>query len=141
MTVATREELMAKSPEEIKAICESLNIKSHHREKLETKVEKILSQSPSVRAAAATKPKEEPEINHTWEDVLAAIKPFTDKGMVAKHNAEENTWYFSHRGREEVGNMQIPLKVIRMKADSVSRGALLPPMDKDANGKFMWAAR
>lgn len=136
--------LKTKTRAELLEICANLNIKAHHKAKDETLIERILSQ-PVAYQNEAMRPAADriaPDHDNTPDQVLEAIKTYAAKdGFKANFNEDQSTWHFSYRGREDSGTLKMPMKVIVMKAEQVSRGALHPPMDKDRNGPFMWAAR
>lgn len=78
---------------------------------------------------------------NTPADINARMADLIDRGLRIEYDAADNTWTFYNDTRKtcESGNMSIPLRVIRMKAESVMRGGRMPPIDRDQNGKFMWA--
>lgn len=141
----TREEYLSLPREEIVEICKSLNINAHHKSKTETLVDKILSQPKAYQEDALKHPaeraKHEEEHNNTKEQVLEAIKHYSNKQGFEVSFPDEQSWAFSYRQKEDTGSLKIPLRVIVMRAEMVAQGAKLPPMDSDRNGKFMWAAR
>lgn len=55
------------------------------------------------------------------EAAIADIKKRQPK-FQSTYNEEENTWRFDCLGASESGNLAIPLRVIVMKANNVSRG-------------------
>lgn len=64
----------------------------------------------------------------TEEQVREAAKRYIEKeGFVANFKTDPETgartWHFKYKGAEEAGNMDIPLRVIVMKAEGVARGA------------------
>lgn len=64
----------------------------------------------------------------TEEQVREAAAAFINKeGFVAIFATDPETgartWHFKYKGAEDCGNMDVPLKVIVTKAESVSRGA------------------
>jgi hypothetical protein len=68
---------------------------------------------------------------NTPEEVDEAIAKYIKDGFKATYPGD-GTWHFSYRGREECGNLAIPLRVIVMKAQNVAKGPLvLRAMGKD----------
>jgi hypothetical protein len=66
--------------------------------------------------------------HNTEESVREAIAKYLNvDGFMAKFTQDPetgaNVWHFRCKGAEESGNMDIPLRVIVMKAESVARGA------------------
>lgn len=121
-----REELGGKSVEELREIADKLKIKVHHKAGAESIIGQIVSQPIAYQRDAmkhVAEKQEPPTFDNTEEQILDAIKSFTDKGLEVKFPGD-GTWYFNFKGREECGNMQIPLRVIKSKAENVSRGAL-----------------
>lgn len=132
-----------KASTETKAIAAALNIKHSPNISEATLMDKIKAQPKSAQEAAFSHPSQvhaEPPKLNTPEEILNAIKPFGDKqGFNATF--DEETWTFEYKGRNESGHLSVPLRRIRVAAEGVSKGPLLPPMDRDANGKFLWGAR
>ncbi len=115
--------------EDIRALATKMNVKWHPRSKAETIAAAIVDQTLNVKPPQdremqhkAEKPQEAPE-PFTEDEIKEAIKPYTDKGLNAVFPGD-GTWIFSFKGAEESGNMAIPLREIKSKAASVSRGAL-----------------
>lgn len=68
---------------------------------------------------------------NTEEDVRKAAAKYLDReGFVAIFRTDEesgaSTWHFKFNGKEDCGNMQIPLRVIVERAEMVARGAIRP---------------
>lgn len=112
--------------EELLNLAEKLNIKPHHKANEETIIKQIMQQ-PMARIEGAINGKIEKvavvSYTNTKEQVLEAIKKFTDKDGFEHRFADDNTWHFKYKGAEDSGTMSMPLKTIVMKAESVSRGA------------------
>lgn len=68
----------------------------------------------------------EQPVPHTKEAVLEAIAKFAAKDGFEAMFPGDGTWHFKCKGAEECGNLAIPMRVIVMKADSVSRGRRAP---------------
>jgi len=121
-----REELAGKSREELVTIAKKLNINPHHKASEATIIEKIMQQPVAYQDDALKHVAEKPvaPVQHnTEDDIRNVLKPFTDKGLELSFPGD-GTWVINMRGRNESGNMQIPLRVIRIKAENVSRGPL-----------------
>lgn len=122
----TREELQAKPEAELREIADKLKIKLHHKAGPDSIIEKIVAQPIAYQRDAMKHVAEKvaaPVFDNTEEEILEAIRPFRKEGFDIKFPGD-GTWIFSYKGREESGNMHIPLRVIRGKAENVSRGAL-----------------
>lgn len=60
-------------------------------------------------------------VYHTQEEVEKAIEKFLNMdGFQARFT--ETDWHFSCKGASEAGNMSVPLRIIKQKAENVSRG-------------------
>lgn len=122
----TREQLATKSSGELKDLAKRMNIKHHPNIKDTNLIEKICQQPQAVvydsmkHVAAQVAA---PVFDNTEQEVLEAIRPLMREGFEAKFPGD-GTWLFKYKGREESGNMKIPLRVIKLKAENVARGAL-----------------
>lgn len=129
---------MSNSFEELKAAADKAGLKYHPNISEETLRARLNQQPKAVIEDALKHPTQVvgvvDVVYNTKEEVLEVIKPFMDKGMVATFNEDEHTWYFSYNGRDECGNMSAPLRVIRMKAENVSKGRLAMNAYKDEDG-------
>lgn len=127
-----REELTGKSREELVEIAEKLNIKVHHKALPETIINQIVQQPEAYQADAmqhVSQQKPEAPKLHSADEVRTAIKKFLDKdGYQA--NFTESTWHFKYKDREDSGHLSSDMRIIVMKAENVSRGALQPKMMK-----------
>ena len=121
----TQESLSGKSLEELKVIATKLNIKPHHNAKEATIIKHILQQPKAyVRDAmehVATTPAA-PVHNNTPDMVMETIKPYADKEGFEVTFPDDGTWIFKYKGAEESGNLAIPLRLIKQKAEFVARG-------------------
>lgn len=123
-----REELATKSREELVEIAEKLKIKVHHKAKPETIIHQICQQPEAYQRDAMKHVAETPVapvVENTEDDIRNALQHLIDKGLELSFKGD-GTWYISFKNkwgkREESGNMQIPLRIIRSKAENVSRG-------------------
>ena len=81
----------------------------------------VIQNKPKELKHPTQEPKEAAVCN-TEEEIRAAIKPYTDKGLEAIFPGD-NTWWFKYKGAEEAGHMSVALRRIKTAAQTVSRGA------------------
>lgn len=130
--------------QELLELARTQGLKVHHSCKPQTIAEAIINHvtqpvaQPQMKHPAEM-PQAAPRKINTEEEVLAAIKPFMKEGFDAKFY-EDGTWHFRYKGSEDSGHMSVPLRVIRMKAESVSHGARAPKMMKAEDGAMIFAA-
>jgi hypothetical protein len=122
--------LKTMTPEQLREVAGRQGLNVHPRAKPETIIKQIME--------AVLTPQKLPEMQHkalapvkpvdhnTPEDVEAAIADIKARvpAFESRYDEAENTWHFRCKGAEECGNMDIPLRVIKMKAQNVSRGRL-----------------
>jgi len=137
-------ELISRDIADLRLLAAQYGIKTHHKAKVETIAKAIIEHITPKPVETLKHPAEQPStqpINiHTEAEVLAAIAPYTKlDGFVAKFPGDD-TWYFSRKGAEESGHMSCPLRVIRMKAETVSKGARKPFLVKNADGQDVMMA-
>lgn len=115
--------------EKLRELAMQHGLAPHHKCKPETIANMIIEHVTTPAKAPEMKhPAEKPnpalKIN-TEEEVREACKPFINKeGFEAIFTPE--TWYFRCNGAEDSGHMSTALRVIRMKAETISRGARRP---------------
>jgi hypothetical protein len=131
-------ELVARDVKDLRMLAAQYGIKVHHKAKAETIakliVEHVTEKPKESLKHVAEKPKPA-EVIHTPEEVNEVIKAFSAKeGYVVEYPGDD-TWIFKYKGAEESGHMSTPLRVIRMKAESVSRGARRIVTVKNENGQ------
>jgi uncharacterized Zn finger protein len=117
-------ELTNKSLDELRAIAKELNIKVHHAAKEASIIKLIEAQQPHrVEAAQAEVVKVKPDVEVlTPEVVNKALAPLTEKRSDFEVMfLNDGTWLFRIGKREESGNMQIPLQVIKRRAELFCR--------------------
>lgn len=118
-------ELASRPVEDLKMLAAQYSIKVHPRAKAETIakliVEHVQTPARDPMQHQATKPAK-PVYNNTPEEVQEAITRFTAKEGFTVEFPGDNTWIFKFKGAEESGNLSIPMRVIVMKAESVSKG-------------------
>lgn len=115
--------------EELRVLAAKHEIKVHHKLKSENIakliIDKVTNPQQELKHPAA-QPKQATKVN-TEEEVRQACEKFLSKeGFIATF--KEDTWNFKFAGAEDSGHMSVPLRIIRMKAENVSRGARKPPM-------------
>jgi hypothetical protein len=125
--------LAGKTREELVKIAQDLNIKVHHKARPETIINQITEYAQPKRDkmqhVAATPVA--PVYNNTPEDIRTACQAFIDKGVEVTF-PDDGTWIAKYKGAEESGNCAIPLRVIKMKIQSVAQGKRgLPNMGRD----------
>lgn len=125
------EHLKTMKPDELRVIAGKQGLKIHHKAKPETIIKQIMESVLTPQAPAMQHIAEAPQaaVDHnTPEEIEAAIAKIKERqpAFISAYSIEENTWHFSCKGTEECGNMAIPLRVIVMKAGTISRGRLAP---------------
>lgn len=125
------EHLKTMDASQLREIAGKQGLHVHHKAKNETVIKQIMesallpkSPTPEMQHMAAQPAK--PVYNHTEEDIEALIAPI--KARIPQFEAiypNDGTWIFRCKGAEESGNMSIPPRVIKMKAENVSRGRLI----------------
>lgn len=121
--------LKAMPLEDIRALANKMNVKYHHKAKPETIAAAIIDQTMTNQQPTNHQMAHQAELPPSKEvhvcseaEVLEAIKPFADKEGYRAIFPGDGTWIFSYKGAEESGNLAIPLRTIRLKAESVSKG-------------------
>ena len=120
-----REELENKTPEELQLIEQRLDIKPHHREKTETRINNILAKlqpSPIPEMVHPSQKHVEPSNINTKEKILGAIEKYIGVPGFEAIFHDDDTWTFKCKGAEDSGPNSVALRVIQMKAESVSKG-------------------
>ena len=138
-------ELISRDIADLRVLAAQYGIKTHHKAKAET-IAKLIAEhiaTPKPEQSLqhpAEKPAPPPLHINTEDEVLAAIAPYTKlEGFVARFPAD-GTWYFSRKGAEESGHMSCPLRVIKVRAEMVSKGARKPFIVKNADGQDVMMA-
>lgn len=135
------DELKSRTVADLRKLAAQYGIITHHKQKAETIAKLIvefvqnkpkedtMKQKPEVPTKAA------PHIS-TEEEVREAIKPLLEKSSFTVVFPGDNTVIFKGRGTEESVHLSADLiRVIKVKAASVSRGAMNPRgfLDKPTN--------
>ncbi len=119
---------------ELRQLAATQGVKVHWKAKPDTIRQAIIDHvSQPVKAEVmkdmkhpAEKP-EKPVFHNTPEEVEAMLAPIKAKvpQFESSYDTDANTWYFRCKGTEECGNLDIPMRVIAMKARTISRGRLM----------------
>ena len=123
------ENLLALPPEQLRIEAEKQGLKPHHKAKPETIAKQLMDKITNPPKAEEMKhpaeKKTEPAKVNTQEEVRKACeKIFQKEGYEVEFKGE--TWRFKYKGAEDSGHMSVPLRVIKMKAESVGHGARKP---------------
>lgn len=122
--------LKAMSKEQLRELAGKQGLKIHHSAKPETIIKHIMEAALTPQPKPAMQHQaEKPQrpVDHNTqaevEEALADIKRRIPEFKTI-YNEEENTVHFRCKGAEECVNLAIPLRVIKMKAQNISRGKL-----------------
>lgn len=130
------------SIDELRLVADKLKIKYHHLAKEETLI-KLINQQNESRIEDAMKHPAQVEVQpvkyNTQEEILKAVEKYIEKGVQVDFDEADNTWTFRYNGREECGNMSVPIRTIVQKADNVSKGKLMPRGFRDGKDTVLWA--
>lgn len=105
----------------------ALGIKPHPRAKKETILAQINQQPIAMKRDVMRHEAEAPatpEMTNSEEDVRTAIAQHLEKDGYKATFPGDNTVILEYKGAQESCNLSIPLRVIKMKAETVARGAL-----------------
>lgn len=134
------EELRSRPLADLRLLAAKYSIRTHPRHKAETIarliVEHIQTKPKDALQHVAEKPVK-PLIINTEEDVRKAIEPYASREGFEVIFPGDDTWIFKRKGAEESGHMSCSLRVIRMKAESVSKGMRKPAMIDLGDGPIM----
>lgn len=122
------EELKALPKEELVRIAAIYNVPASIEAESDLIAKAIIEKltQPEPMRHVAEKPTS-PVHNNTPDQVREAIAPYIAKeGFNAEFSEQENTWTFTCKGASDSGNLSIPLRVIKQRAESVSRGRRAP---------------
>lgn len=124
--------LKDRTPEELREIAGRQGLKVHYKAKPETVIKQIMEaallpqiQTPMQHVAEAAQVSVDHCTPEQVEEAIAKIKAKVP-GFESHYDTDENTWHFRCRGAEECGNLDIPIRVIVMKAGTISRGRISP---------------
>lgn len=124
------------SREQLMAIADQSNVRVHHKagaEKIKEAIINQVMQPPKEELKHAAEKPKAPVFHHTPQDVEELVSKIKERvpQFRTSYSEEDNTWLFqwvSESGRvmrEESGNLSIPPRVIKIRAETVSRGPLL----------------
>ena len=129
--IPSYEELKAMDIVALREIAKRHNVPVHHASGAE-KIAKAIME----KMFEDTKPKIEPEhplvkpaaptYHNTEEQVREAVATIVGKEGYTVQFPGDNTVIFRFKGAEESCNLDIPLRIIKMKAQNVSRGRIAP---------------
>lgn len=119
------------SEEKLMALCLEHQELFAAKQKVAMEAIKVESESPTASEQIKKGVPVFKQHTNTEEDVRNAIAKYLAKdGFVAIFRTDEEsgaqTWHFKYSGKEDCGNMQIPLRVIVERAEMVARGAIRP---------------
>lgn len=80
-----------------------------------------------------------PLYHNTADQVREVIKPITDAKPDFQVIFDETTWTFRYKGAEDSGNLNIPLRLIKVKAEMVAKGRRSLMGFKDGKDTVLWA--
>lgn len=138
-------ELVSRDPKELRILAAKYGIRTHHKftaDKLAKLIVEHITAKPVQTESMkhmAEAPKA-PSLVHTEEEVLDVIKAYAAKEGFQVKFPGDDTWIFKCRGAEESGHMSCLLRIIKMKAESVSKGARKPFIVKNSNGEDVMMA-
>lgn len=140
--IFARDLLQTKTVGELRSTLVSMGANWHSKEKAPKLIDRIMELSLAVQPDQKLK-EEQMQANrkyvppvkpgpHSQEDVLKAVKPFTDRGLEAQFSPDGETWHFQRNKKvinrdgqtilvtkEDSGNMRIPLGNIKRCAEMV----------------------
>lgn len=117
------------TPEALRELALKQGLTPHWKAKPETIIKQIVDHvtmaKPQEMQHVAETPKS-PVFHNTPEEVEAMLAEIKARvpAFESKYDLTENTWHFRCKGAEECGNLDIPMRVIKMKAQTISRGKL-----------------
>jgi hypothetical protein len=125
------DELKSRDIADLRKLAAQYGIRTHHKQKPET-IAKLIVEFVANKPTGeqlkhpAEQPQKEPLKINSEDEIRATIARQLEKPGFTADFPGDDTWLFRCRGAEEAGHMSVPLRVIRSKAESVSRGAISP---------------
>lgn len=135
------EELKSRDVKDLRKLAAQYSIKTHPKHKAETIakmiVEHITAKPHGQELKHVAEASKSPMVVHSEDDVRQAIGVYAKRDGFTAEFPGDDTWIFKCKGAEESGHMSAALRVIRMKAESVSVGARKPRMINLGDGPVM----
>lgn len=134
------EELKSRDIKDLRVLAAQYSIKTHPKHKAETIAKLIVEhvQAKPKATEAMKHPAEQPVkaalVIHTQEEVDQIVAPFAKKDGFQSIYPGDDTVIFKYKGAEESLHLSTSLRTIRMKAESVSKGARKMFTVKNADG-------
>lgn len=127
--------------EELRVIADKMGIQYHHKTG-EAKLATLIHEAsqPKIPPHVSQRPVESEVVKNTPEQVREAIKGIIANKPEFEVSFTEDTWTFRFKGAEDSGNLSIPLRVIKIKAETVSRGANKPRGVRNSEGNIVLVA-
>ena len=132
-------ELISRDVKDLRVMAAQYGIKTHHKNTAE-KIAKLIIEhvsNPKPQVETLKHVAETPKpaaLVHSEDEVREVIKNYAAKEGFSVQFPGDDTWIFKYKGAEESGHMSVPLRVIRMKAESVSKGARRMVTVKNSDG-------
>lgn len=135
------DELKSRDVKDLRLLAGQYGIRVGGRAKAETIAKLIVefvANKPKDALKHVAEAQKAPMHINTEDEVRIVLKTVLEKPGFTVQFLEDNTWIFKCRGAEESGHMSVPLRVIRSKAEGVSRGASNPRglRDHQTNSTF-----
>lgn len=140
------EQLITRDIKDLRILAAQYGIKTHHKAKTETVAKLIVEHiaTPPVKPVDALKHvAEAPKpalVIHSEEAVRELLAKYLEKEAFTLTFPGDDTLIMRCRGCEESIHMSALLRVIKLKADTVSRGARKPFMVKNTDGNEVMMA-
>lgn len=130
------DELKSRDIKELRTLAAQYSIPTHHRMKAET-IAKLIVEHVTVKPHGqdmkhAAEKSKKPMIINTEEQVREAIASYLRKEGYTATFPGDDTAIFKYKGAEESIHLSTELRWIKIKAETVARGAVLPRAIKDA---------
>jgi len=125
------DELKSRDVKDLRKLAAQYGIPTGPRSKAETIAKSIVEfvmNQPKLDQLKHPAEQPAPQVANlnTEEDVRKVIAKYLEKPGFTASFGDDNTLWFKCRGAEECGHMSVPLRVIKSKAESLSRGAIAP---------------
>jgi hypothetical protein len=126
------EELKQMDIVKLREIAKAHNVPVHHAsgaEKIAKAIMEKFFEDAKPKAVEEQHPlvkPTQPVFHNTEEEVRTAVESITSKEGYSVNFPGDNTVIFKFKGAEESCNLDIPLRVIKQKAQNVARGRIAP---------------